>query len=251
MHRGRVGRSDRARVAVRHHREVDLGSGNGDALQVERDREVHRPAPAGVGQSQGARHGVRDAAGVGDHFRQLGDRPRHAYLIDFLHRPAAQFRQLRRPADRQQRPLAVHRIGQRRHHVGEPRRGGDHHTRLASDARPGVRHVCGRLLVPRVDQAEAAVGHLVQHRQYVIAGDGERLPYPRQRQGTRQYLRSGEPTERHPQPCVSSSSFLSCSACRRDGPSRVPRAPCTRDGGTGDRGPVAVLPCGHKAARSE
>ena len=30
-------------------------------------------------------------------------------------------------ADRQHRPLAVHGVGQARHHVAEPRRGGDHH----------------------------------------------------------------------------------------------------------------------------
>ncbi len=111
------------------------------------------------------------------HERAFADRSRHADLVDFLLRAAAQVVRIGAPGDGNHRSLGMHRVGETGDRIGEARRCVHANTRLFSDTAPGIRHVDGGLLVTSIDDAEVLVGHHVQERQDMIAGQAEDILY--------------------------------------------------------------------------
>ena len=69
-------------------------------------------------------------------------------------------------------------MGQPRQSVGETRGGVHRDTGLPSQTPPGIGHVDRGLLVSGIDEAEIHVGHDVQYRQDVIAGNRENIAHP-------------------------------------------------------------------------
>ena len=142
-------------------------------LDIDGNRQMHRTAPAAECQAHGAGDEFRDASNVVDHERTFGDRRRHVHLIDFLLRAATQVVHVGAAGDGDHRRFGVQRVGQAGDRVGESRCRVHAHARLLGQTAPGVGHMHGSLLVARVDDAKILVRHDIQHRQDMIAGQGE------------------------------------------------------------------------------
>ena len=134
---------------------------------------MHRPPAAAVSLPHRPCDSVRDAAGVVNHQGFLSRGRGHPDLVDFLHRAPAQFRQVGGAGNGQQGAFAVHGVSQPRNSVGKAGRGIHTHPQLAGNAPPGVGHVDGRLFVAGVNKAKSAVGHHIQDRQHMVAGQGK------------------------------------------------------------------------------
>ena len=135
---------------------------------------MHRSRTPGRGQREGARHVVAGARRILDRPRGLDDRPRDRHLVDLLERAL--------PALAARTGAAQQQHGRLRH--AGPVEGGDGvqmagpggdqgDTRLFCQAAPGVGHVHGGGLVPRVDQRDVAADRRVVDGQDLIAGQRE------------------------------------------------------------------------------
>ena len=178
-------------------------------LHVYRDREVHGAASAGVGDPERLGDHLRNAPYVRHHPRALRRRKRHADLVDLLHRSASQLRQRGGAADRQQRTLRVHGVAETGDGVGETRGGVHRDAGAVGNPAPRVGHVHRALLVAGVDEPEAHVVHDVEHRQDVVAGEGEYRVDARSTKRRSDELTSGQPTCRtHSDPPAGSRTGL-------------------------------------------
>ena len=146
-------------------------------LDVDGNRQVHRPAPAAECQTHGARNKLRDSSNTIDHERALGDRRGHMDLIDLLLRAAPQVMGVGAAGDGNHRAFSVHGVGEAGNRVGKPRSGVHAYAGLLGDPAPRIRHVHRRLLMARVVDLEILIRHHVEHRQDMIAGQGEYISY--------------------------------------------------------------------------
>ena len=144
-------------------------------LDVDRYRQVNRPASPAESQAHRASNKFGNSSDVMDHERTFGHRSSHADLIDFLLRALAQIVHVGAAGNGDHRAFAVHGVGQAGNRVGETRRGVHTNAGLLRDSIPGVRHVDRRLLVTRIDDAEILIRHYVQDRQDVIASQRKNI----------------------------------------------------------------------------
>ncbi len=154
LHGARIAERARQRLVLR--REAELALVDGLAQHVAGQVEVDRPRLAGGGVAEGARHQVGNAARVHDLLRPLGDRLEHADLVDLLEGVHVLADGRARAADGDERRRVGPRVGHARHEVGGAGAGAAHaHARALLDPPPRVGRVRGRLLVVRVDGADA------------------------------------------------------------------------------------------------
>ena len=92
-------------------------------LHINRNSQMHRPPPPAERQPRRPGHKIGNPPRIVYHKRPFHHRRRQIHLIDFLHRPPPQIRQIGAPGDRQNRRIPMQRISQPRHRVSEPRRG--------------------------------------------------------------------------------------------------------------------------------
>jgi hypothetical protein len=139
---------------------------------------MHGPGTSRPRDAHGARNVATDFGGIRARPRRLDDWRRHVRLPHLLECAAAQLIVRRWTGDEHDGRFGHQRRVERRHRVCVAGAAGDERDAdFALDPRPGVGHVHGGRLVPRVQQSKTGVERRVEHRHDVVAGQREHVTH--------------------------------------------------------------------------
>jgi hypothetical protein len=219
---------------------------------VDRHLEVDRARSAGRRDPQGLGDLIRDAIDVGNAVGPLGDGAQERHLIEAgRERQPLVLGERRCAADHEQRDRVDVGVHDAAHGVGDAGpRGHDRDAGSARGARPAVGRLHRRLLVSRVDHAEAVPPRRHQDRVEMPAVQGEELANPCAFEHANEQLTSVDLAHAAPLLSLEDPSIARAGVGRRGGSSFATRracddwtrfrCPCRSDRSGGQVGAVAA-----------
>ena len=156
---------------------LGAGIGAGRELDVLGDIDEHRSGPAVGGNVEGLVDDAREIVHVADQPVVLGRRPRDADRVAFLEGVVADEMGGHLTGQTDDRDRVHQRVGERRHHVGRARAGGDQRDADAA-GRAGIAFggMAGALLMAHQDVLDGVLLHqLVIDREHRAAGIAENM----------------------------------------------------------------------------